>query len=121
MDEGITCETTNRPEDWEWDTLDEMSSEHEITLTALEWNNFCDRINEFREYCGLSDYSFTIVKSGDYIEADHVNKVVAALADMADNSEFSVSDFNSYKVTANDTDITWKEYVGLMNLLNSIY
>ena len=35
------------------------------TLTASKWNDFCDRVNEFRLYKGMSEYSFTTVHSGD--------------------------------------------------------
>lgn len=39
------------------------------TLTADTWNNFCTRINEFRQYKGLSNYSFTSVSSGSRMTA----------------------------------------------------
>ena len=39
------------------------------TLTAGAWNNFCARINEFRQYKGLSNYSFTSVSSGSRMTA----------------------------------------------------
>ena len=35
------------------------------TLTASTWRDFCDRINEFREYKGMNEYDFTYVRSGD--------------------------------------------------------
>ena len=39
------------------------------TLTATEWNNFCARVNDFRQYKGLSTVSFTQAFSGGIMTA----------------------------------------------------
>lgn len=39
------------------------------TLTASEWNSFCARVNDFRQYKGLSTVSFTQAFSGGIMTA----------------------------------------------------
>ena len=67
-----------RPNNWSWDSTIESGSA--IAITAVEWNNFCTRINEFREYVGLSSYSFTTVRSGTTISATIVNQARTAIS-----------------------------------------
>lgn len=66
-----------RPDDWSWDST--IRSGSAIAITAAEWNDFCTRINEFREYAGLSSYSFTTVRSGTTISAAIVNQARTAI------------------------------------------
>ena len=54
--------TSPRPNNWSWTNT--ISSGSQIKLTAAEWNSFTSRINEFRDYKGLSAYSFTTAISG---------------------------------------------------------
>lgn len=54
--------TNLRPSDWSWVTTVAQGSQ--IALTAAEWNAFTSRINEFREYAGLTMYAFTTAVSG---------------------------------------------------------
>ena len=69
--------TSPRPDDWEWYST--IRSGREIRITADEWNDFCDRINEFREYVGLSAYSFTTVRSGNPIKASYMRQAIIAI------------------------------------------
>ncbi len=70
----------SRPDDWYWWST--IASGERVNISADEWNAFCDRINEFRSYCGFSDYPFTYVWSGMLISADIVNEAYYAIADM---------------------------------------
>ena len=54
--------TSPRPNNWSWTST--ISAGSQIKLTAAEWNSFTNRINEFRDYKGLSAYSFTTAISG---------------------------------------------------------
>lgn len=72
--------TGTRPDDWEWYSTIEQGAE--FSLTAEEWNDFCDRINEFRVYVGLSEYSFTTVRSGHSIEASYMRQAISAINDI---------------------------------------
>lgn len=67
-----------RPSDWTWYST--IASGKEINISAVEWNNFCSRINEFREYAGLSSYNFTTVYPDDEISANIVNQARTAIS-----------------------------------------
>ena len=53
-----------------------------FNLTATEWNNFTSRINEEREYLGLSAYSFTKAVKGNDFTASMYNQAVNAIKGM---------------------------------------
>ena len=71
-------DTKPRPNNWYWQSI--VSSGATISLSASEWNAFCDRINAFREYAGLSAYYFTSVYRGLPISAAIVNQARDAIA-----------------------------------------
>lgn len=48
-------------------------------VSASEWTSFCARINEFREYKGLSSYSFTTLTPGTSFSAAIAREVIAAI------------------------------------------
>ena len=83
-----------------------------INLSANEWNAFCERINEFRVYCGLPEYgAFIRVYSGNEISAKIVNHAAWAIEAMTSTAPDGV--------IAGDT-ITANFFNGLKNALNSI-
>lgn len=51
-------------------------------LTAREWNDFCTRINEVRQYKGFSSYNFSTVSSGYAMLAMYANQTVDAISVM---------------------------------------
>lgn len=75
--ETFTTPGGDRPANWSWSTVGEEGDE--IAITAADWNAFCDRINEFREYKSLSAYSFTTAVKGKIIEASTVNQAYTAI------------------------------------------
>ena len=112
MATGKTVTTLpDRPWDWEW--WSNIVSGGEVGLSAIEWNTFCERINEFREYKGLSWYSFMEVSRGDFISASIVNQAVRAIQSM--NPPISVP--NSVR---SGSPLAASFFVGLKNSLNSI-
>lgn len=112
MATGKTVTTLpDRPWDWEW--WSSIVSGGEVGLSAIEWNTFCERINEFREYKGLSWYSFTEVSRGDFISASIVNQAVRAIQSM--NPPISVP--NSVR---SGSPLAASFFIGLKNSLNSI-
>lgn len=70
--------TPQRPWDWAWYSTIKQGGA--IGLSASEWNTFCDRINEFRLYDGLSEYDFTYVYKGDAVSASIVNEARTAIS-----------------------------------------
>jgi hypothetical protein len=100
-----------RPSDWAWATS--KISGQPINLTAVEWNNFTSRINEFRVYRGLSTYSFTTVSKGMDITASIFNQAVNAINSMSPNP-------SATSATAKVTVISASILNGIRNSLNSI-
>lgn len=66
-----------RPGNWSWSST--IARDSPVRLTAGEWNSFCGKINEFREYRGMSRYSFTSVSRGTNISAAIVNQAHSAI------------------------------------------
>lgn len=52
-------------------------------VTASSWNNFTSRINDFRDYKGLSDYNFTTVSSGYTVTDQLLGQAVTAINAMS--------------------------------------
>lgn len=70
-----------RPDDWSWWSV--VSQDKDINISANEWNAFCARINEFRDYKGLSQYgAFITARRGEDISALIVNHAVWAIGAM---------------------------------------
>ena len=69
-----------RPSEWTWHTSKVAGGV--ISLTANEWNSFCTKINQFRQYKSLSNYSFATATSGSIITASIVNQAVNAISAM---------------------------------------
>ena len=68
---------SNRPSNWSWWSTVSFGSS--ISISASEWNAFCKRINAFRDYKGVSSYSFITVSSGTKISAAIVNQARTAI------------------------------------------
>jgi hypothetical protein len=65
-----TGTTVTRPNDWVWTSLSNGSTTYELggvlradVVSSTEWNSFCNRINEFRRWKNLEDFTFTNVAS----------------------------------------------------------
>ena len=118
---NITTPSNLRPADWEWTT--NVSKGAAVSfyngairpLTAAEWNAFTTRINEFRKYMGLSNYSFTTVNSNTNFTAAIYNEAVAAIK--------GISGYGTYLsyATAGVTDaLLSSNYTSLRDELNAI-
>lgn len=107
----VTDSSASRPDDWEW--WNTIKKGKPIALEADEWNAFCDRINEFREYQGLYAFGYTEVESGDPISADIVNEAIDMI------SWLSITEDLPDKVESGDP-ITAVFFQDLVNALNSI-
>lgn len=107
----VTGASSQRPSDWNW--WSDIYSGAPISITASEYNAFTDRINEFRAYKGLSNYSFTRASSGAVIRASMVGQCSDAISDMDPVTS------PPYAPAAGD-EITARFFNRLMNSLNSI-
>lgn len=81
-------------------------------ITAVSWNSFTSRINEFRTYKSLSSYSFTTVSSGTSFSATYINQAITAINAMG---------FSQSAVTSGTTTISASIFQTMKNNLNSIY
>jgi hypothetical protein len=64
-----------RPSNFAWTYA--KSSETEVNIYASEWNNFLDKINDFREYKGLPRITtFTEAVIDEYIRAIMINQAI---------------------------------------------
>lgn len=100
-----------RPSNFSW-TYSKTSGET-FNLTATEWKNLQDRVNEFREYKGLVRRNFTRASSGSPFYASMFNEVRNAIADMP----YSVSPPS----TVSSGDYIYASYLNqLVSSLNSI-
>lgn len=103
---------TGRPSEWSWHTNKVRGNP--ISLTATEWNSFCVKINQFRVYKSLSNYSFSTAYSGSPITASIVNEARSAILAMSPPTSVPTS------ATAGVTEITASHFNTLSSSLNSI-
>lgn len=61
----------------------------DFNLTAIEWNNFTGKINEFRSWKGLNNYSFTTAVKGNTFTYTMFNQAVTAINAMYSNNPLS--------------------------------
>lgn len=66
-----------RPDNFSWTTA--KIAGNTFSLTANEWNDFTDRINAFRVYKELSEYSFTQATTGAQFTALMFNETINAI------------------------------------------
>lgn len=100
-------------QEWEWWST--IESGKPIAVTASEWNAFTDCINEFLDYYGISQRSFTPAVSGTAMKADLANAASAAIGALR-----PAADESYYPGWLNAGDpITAAYFIGLKNYLNS--
>ena len=89
---------SERPDNWSWWST--ISSGAALAITASEWNAFTTRINEFREYAGLSSYSFTPVSSGTPISYWIVNQARTAISEISGHGSLPSAAVSGGKIYA---------------------
>lgn len=88
-----------RPDDWSWYST--IKTGANISLTAQEWTDFCTRINEFRIYLDLSEYTFITVSRGTKISANIVNQARTAISAIPDHGTLPSAAVSGGAITAN--------------------
>ena len=112
--------TTSRPDNFSW-TTPKVQGDPATNLTATEWNALCIRINEFRQYKGLSTISFTILSSGGFFYASNLNEARNAIYPMNSVGLFSTRLGISDVVDPNDADdLLASDLNALVSCLNAI-
>lgn len=78
---------SSKPASFSWAYAKNSGSD--FNLKATEWNSFTSKINEFRDWKGLSDYSFTTAVKGNTFTAAMFNQAVTAINAMYSNNPLS--------------------------------
>ena len=111
----------SRPTNWAWSplivqggnmTINNSTKQFYIT-SATQWNDFCTRINLFRVYKGLGNYSFTSAVQYGAAASTQANQARAAILGCSPPTGLP-SAVNS------DSNITAAFFNGLKNSMNSI-
>lgn len=102
---------SDRPSNWSWSST--ISKGNKMRITATDWNNFCSRINAFRAYKGLSNYSFTAAVSGRSMTAAQGNQARSAINEISGHGSLPSSAVRGSTVTASF-------FNGLKDALNAI-
>lgn len=100
LDSTFTTDSITKPDEWEWDTVVEQGKP--ILLTAYEWNNFVQRINDLRLYLDIIQISdFTEVKGGiTMISDDIVNEAWDAINNMNGHGSMPTRAVSGQPITA---------------------
>lgn len=106
-----TPPTNPRPLDWSWGSIIEPDSK--IEITADNWNDFCSRINEFRNYKDLTAFSFTTVISGTAMTAVICNEPWNAINSISGRGSMPNAAVKGNPITASF-------FNGLKDALNAI-
>lgn len=95
---GSDTPSKTRPSNWYWSTT--PVSGNTMRMSANEWNSFCKRINEFRDYKNVGAYSFTTVSSGQKMMAWQANEARTAINGISGHGTLPASAVSGTSVTA---------------------
>lgn len=87
-----------RPSNWSWSTTPVRGNR--INMSARDWNDFCKRINEFRDYKQIGAYDFTTAYTGDDMTASQVNEARSAISGISGHGSLPSSAVRGGTVTA---------------------
>ena len=104
-----TAKAKPRPSEWGWSNS--FSSGYSINVTASDWNNFCNRINQFRDFKGLPTLTYTTAYYSSRITAAQYNQARSAIASMGAVPSAVYTSSNIYPI----------EFRDLRDALNAIY
>ncbi|WP_405158495.1 hypothetical protein [Paenibacillus sp. FSL H8-0283] len=100
-----------RPANFEWDTAKNAGSD--FNITASEWNRLATKVNEFRFYKGIANYTFTRAVSGTDFKATYYNDVISIINTMSPTTAIPSSKVAGDSILASDIN-------RVRNSLNSI-
>lgn len=87
-----------RPDNWSWTST--IAKGKPIKITAVEWNNFCTRINAFRIYQNKGNHTFTTVSTGMPISAAIVNEARSGIYGLNNRGTLPTAATKGDKITA---------------------
>ena len=104
-----TAKAKPRPSEWSWSNS--FPSGYSINVTASDWNSFCNRINQFRDFKGLSTLTYSTAYYGSRITAAQYNQARSAITSMGAVPSAVYTSSNIYP----------SEFRDLRDALNAIY
>jgi hypothetical protein len=114
-----------RPNDWTWSyniaagqNVASVINKDIFIMASTEWNNFTARINDFRSYKSLANYSFTSIGSGTIVTRTIINQALDAIRAM--NSHFTGGNTLISNRVAGQNILEANIYINMRNCLNSI-
>ena len=90
-----------------------LTSGQGFDILASEWNSFRNRINQFRYYKYLGNFSYTNVSAGQTVTALEFNQARAAIRDIPGYGTF-------IPIATQDSGITPNHFVMIRSELNAI-
>lgn len=122
---AVTYAINSRPSNWSWSY--NIASGQEVygvvgkniyIMKATEWNEFTARINAFRNYKSLADYTFTTVYGDTDFTKDIINESLNALRDLDDY--FTNDKTIPSNRSAGDNILQASVYTDMRDAMNSI-
>lgn len=110
----IVVPEKTRPNAFKWTNSKEKGKE--FNLTAKEWNDLCQNVNDLLAYCDQWDYSFTKAVKGENFTAKMFNEILEAIKPI---SKKTPEYLESYEVKAGDI-IEAQDLNDLVALVNEI-
>lgn len=86
-----------RPSTFQWTNSKEKGKD--FNLTAKEWNDLCQNVNDLLAYCDQWDYSFTKAIEGEIFTAEMFNEILEAIKPI---SKKTPEYLESYEVKTGD-------------------
>lgn len=119
-DKTIVYESV-RPSDWSWSvtlsgdigTINWTTKKVTLPISATEWNDFTDKINQFRLYKSLTAYSFSSASTGSDALDSQINQARLAIDEMVPPTSVPSS-------VSKGGDVTSYTFNRLRDSLNSI-
>ena len=114
-----------RPDNWAWSyNISSGQNVYSVVnksiniMLGTEWNNFTTRINLFRAYKGLSDYSFTSIPSNTNVTKEIINEALNAIRAMS--AHFTGGNTLIPNRVAGQNILDSNIYINMRDCLNSI-
>lgn len=111
---------SDRPSDWQWlyniysgGPFYAQNKKIAYLMPADHWNNFTNKINEFRRYKGLSNYNFTTVYSEQTVTSSIINQAISAINDMLPSR-------SKMPFISSGSEVKASIFIDMRNKLNSI-
>lgn len=116
----IVTTLSDRPNNWQWlyniysgGPFYAQNGKIAYLMPAYHWNDFTNKINEFRHYKGLSSYNFTTVYSEQSVTSSIINQAISAINDMLPSG-------SKIPFISSGSEVKASIFIDMRNKLNSL-